>query len=52
MNQEQKESTSTKIGVIINPSNKNRATIDMKNWVDSNNFNGEYKVSFDTIPVN
>lgn len=45
-------STSTKIGVIINPSNKNRATIDMKNWVDSNNFNGEYKVSFDTIPVN
>lgn len=45
-------STSTKIGVIINPSNKNRATIDMKNWVNSDSFSGNYKVSFDTNPVN
>lgn len=45
-------SISTKIGVIVNPSNKNRATIDMKYWVDSDNFSGNYELSFDTIPVN
>lgn len=41
-------SVSTKLGVIINPNNRERATVQMRYWRNSSNFDGYYNISFNT----